>query len=52
MMNLYTVVVYSLRICIKEDNPGPKYIKRDNSREIIVLTGGIVCDLTHSSSSH
>jgi len=29
----YTVVVYDLRMCMKEDNPFPKNTKRDNLRE-------------------
>jgi len=31
-MKLYTVVVYNLKMCMKEDNPGPKNIKVDNPR--------------------
>ena len=27
---LYTVAVYSLTICMKEDNPGAKYFKGEN----------------------
>jgi len=34
-MKLYTVAVYNLRMCIKEDNSSPKNIKGDQSREII-----------------
>ena len=29
-MKLYTVAVYNLIICIKEDNHGPKYFKGDD----------------------
>jgi len=36
-MNLCTVAVYNLRICMKEDNPGLNYFKGDNSRKIIVV---------------
>ena len=35
LMKLYTVVVYDLRMCMKEDNSGQKYHKGDNSKEII-----------------
>jgi len=30
LMKLYTVEVYDLRMCMKEDNPGQKYVKEDN----------------------
>ena len=30
-MKLYTVVVYNLRMCMKEDNPGLKNIKRETN---------------------
>jgi len=30
LMKLYIVVVYNLRMCIKEENPGSKCIKGDN----------------------
>ena len=30
LMKLYTVTVYNLIICIKEDNHGPKYFKGDD----------------------
>ena len=36
LMKLYTDVVYDTRMCMKEDNHGPKPIKGDNSRKIIV----------------
>ena len=29
-MKLYTVVVNNLRMCMKEDNPGPTNIKGDH----------------------
>ena len=29
-MKFYTLAVYNLRMCMKEDNPGTKYIKGDN----------------------
>ena len=29
-MKIYTVAVYSLRMFMKEDNPGLNYIKGDN----------------------
>ena len=29
-MKLYTVAVYNLRICMKEDNPSQNYFKGDN----------------------
>jgi len=31
LMKLYTVVVYNLRMCMKEDNPGLKNIKRETN---------------------
>ena len=34
-----TVAVYDFKICMKEDNPDSTYIKRDNSREIIIYAG-------------
>ena len=35
---------------MNEDNPGPKNIKGDYLREIIICVGwGILCDLTRSS---
>jgi len=33
-MKLYTVEVYNLRMCMKEDNPGPKKFKGGNLKEI------------------
>ena len=30
LMKLYTVVVYDLKMCMKENNRGLIYIKRDN----------------------
>jgi len=36
-MKLFTVVVYDLRMCMKEDNLCLKNIKGDNSREIIIF---------------
>jgi len=30
LMNLYTFAVYILRMCMKEDNSGPKHYKGDN----------------------
>ena len=38
-MKLITVVVYALRMCMKEDNPCPKYVKEDHSRETISCAG-------------
>ena len=35
-MKLYTVAVYILKMSLKGDKAGPKNIKGDNSREIIV----------------
>jgi len=29
LMEHYTVAVYNLRICMKRDNSGPAYFKRD-----------------------
>jgi len=29
-MKLHTVLVYNLRMGMKEDNPGPRYFKGDN----------------------
>ena len=38
-------------MCYKEHNPGPKKIKGDNSRELIIcVRQGILCDFTHSSN--
>jgi len=37
-MKLYTVAVYDLRMCMKEDNPSPKYFKQD---KLVVLDGGV-----------
>ena len=45
-IKLHTVVLYDLRMCMKEDNP-------HFLREIIICAGqgnGILCDLTQSSS--
>jgi len=39
LLKLYTVVVYHLRMCMKEDNPGPTNIKGDNLKEIIMGAG-------------
>jgi len=36
LMKLHTVVLYGVRLCMKEDNPVPKNIKGDNSRERII----------------
>jgi len=36
-MKLYTVAVYTLRMCLKEDNSVPKYFNGDTSREIISI---------------
>ena len=36
-MKLYTVAVYVMMMCMKEDNPGPKYLKGDYSRDIISI---------------
>ena len=41
-MKLYTVAVYDLRLCMKENNP----LKGDNQQ---CKMGLIVCDLTNSS---
>jgi len=30
LVKLYTVAVCELRMCMKEDNPGPNYFKGDN----------------------
>ena len=38
-MKLDKVVVYKLKMCVKEINPGPKNIKGDNLREIIMCVG-------------
>ena len=46
LMKLYTVAVYNLRTCMKEDNPGPKYFKGSVRWGLSVS----FCDLTHSSS--
>jgi len=39
LLKLNTVVDYEQRLRMKEDNPGPKHIKGDNSREIIICEG-------------
>jgi len=31
-MKLYTVAVYELRMCMKGDNPVPKYFKGENEQ--------------------
>ena len=50
-MKLYTVVVYDLGLCMKEDSSSRKNIMGGNSREIIMCVGqSILCDLTYSSS--
>ena len=42
-----TALIYDLRICIKEDDPSMKNIKRDQWREIISsVDRGIFRDLT------
>jgi len=38
-MKPYAVEVYDRSLWIKEDNPGPTYIKRDNSGEICAGRG-------------
>ena len=49
--NGHTIAVYAIGMCIREDNPDPKNIKGDNSREMVIcVEQGIVYDLTHSSS--
>ena len=53
LMNLNTVVACNMRMGMKEDNPGLKKIKRDNSKKLIICVceaRGMLCDLTHSSS--
>jgi len=35
-MKLNTVVLYDVRLCMKKDNPVPKNIKGENSRERII----------------
>ena len=39
LIKLHIVAKYNLRMCMmmKEDNPSPKNIKEDESREIIIL---------------
>jgi len=56
-MILSTLVLYNLRMCMKEDNPGLKYLKGGNLlREIILISSAgqrvliLWLDLTHSSS--
>jgi len=34
-MKLYTVAVYDLRMCMQKDTSGSKYLKGDNSIELI-----------------
>jgi len=41
LIKLYTVVVYDLRMCMKEGNLSLKYIKGDNLREIMFAGQGI-----------
>jgi len=48
IFKLYPAVVYDLRICMKEDNPGPNN-EGDNSREIIICAG--LCDFSTCTSS-
>ena len=55
LMKLHKAV-YSLRMCMKEDNPIRSNIKGDNLRETIICLewgggGYILCDLTRRSSS-
>jgi len=38
-IKLDTVVVYGLMMCMKEDNPCPKYSNGDISSEIIISAG-------------
>jgi len=38
-MKLYTVMVYNLSMCMKEDNSGSTNVKGDNSREMIICAG-------------
>ena len=45
LMKLYTVVVYDLRMFIKEDNSGRKNIKGEN---YLCRTGDILCDSTQT----
>ena len=35
LMKLYAIVVYNLEMWMKEDAPGPRNIKGDNSMKII-----------------
>ena len=46
-MKLNTDAIYDLRVCLKEDNPGRNYTKRD---DYLYGAGGILCDLTHIPS--
>jgi len=38
-MKLYTVMVYNLSMCMKEDNSGSTNVKGDNSREMNICAG-------------
>jgi len=46
LIKLYTVVVFNLRMCMKEDNPSQKNIKGDYSREIIICVVSFVIRCT------
>ena len=51
LMKLFSVEVFYQRLCMKEYKTGPKNIKRENSREIIIYANWvIVWDFTYSSS--
>ena len=46
-MKLYTVALYNLRMCTKEDNSDPNYFKGD---KWLGCGRGFRCSLTHTSS--
>ena len=52
LMKPYTLVVYDPWMCMKEDNLYLKKIIREiiPGRYFFVQDGGMLCDLTHSSS--
>ena len=49
LMKLYTVVVYNLRMYMKEDNTSPKNIKGEiKGDKYLCRLGVVLCDLSHS----
>ena len=48
LMELKTIAVKDLRICMKGNNPGPNYHNGDNSREIIISANGVISLIWHT----